>query len=157
MINFFKNLLTFIQKLDIIYKYWHIAGWSSWQLVGLITQRSEVRVLPPQPIIIKHLLEYSKCFFYVNIFKIHFLTDYQEPPPPPPEPPPEEPPPLSLYGLDDIAVVADDIVDVINELKVLMSKSFLESYQSGACRAIVSNWLTHTSDTPKAYVYGNIL
>lgn len=25
----------------------HIAGWSSWQLVGLITQRSQVRVLSP--------------------------------------------------------------------------------------------------------------
>ncbi len=25
------------------------AGWSSWQLVGLITRRSQVRVLPPQP------------------------------------------------------------------------------------------------------------
>ena len=32
----------------------YIAGWSSWQLVGLITRRSKVRVLPPQP---KHLLE----------------------------------------------------------------------------------------------------
>ena len=27
----------------------NIAGWSSWQLVGLITRRSQVRVLPPQP------------------------------------------------------------------------------------------------------------
>ena len=27
----------------------YIAGWSSWQLVGLITQRSIVRVYPPQP------------------------------------------------------------------------------------------------------------
>lgn len=26
-----------------------IAGWSSWQLVGLITQRSQVRVLSPLP------------------------------------------------------------------------------------------------------------
>ncbi len=26
-----------------------IAGWSSWQLVGLITRRSQVQVLPPQP------------------------------------------------------------------------------------------------------------
>ena len=25
------------------------AGWSSWQLVGLITRRSQVQVLPPQP------------------------------------------------------------------------------------------------------------
>ena len=27
----------------------NIAGWSSWQLVGLITRRSIVRVYPPQP------------------------------------------------------------------------------------------------------------
>ena len=27
----------------------NVAGWSSWQLVGLITRRSQVRVLPPQP------------------------------------------------------------------------------------------------------------
>ena len=27
----------------------HIAGWSSWQLVGLITRRSQVQVLLPQP------------------------------------------------------------------------------------------------------------
>ena len=27
----------------------NIAEWSSWQLVGLITRRSQVRVLPPQP------------------------------------------------------------------------------------------------------------
>ncbi len=26
------------------------AGWSSWQLVGLITRRSQVQILPPQPI-----------------------------------------------------------------------------------------------------------
>jgi hypothetical protein len=26
-----------------------VAGWSSWQLVGLITRRSQVRVLSPQP------------------------------------------------------------------------------------------------------------
>ena len=26
------------------------SGWSSWQLVGLITRRSQVRVLPPQPL-----------------------------------------------------------------------------------------------------------
>ena len=28
----------------------NIAGWSSWQLVGLITRRSQVQVLPPQPL-----------------------------------------------------------------------------------------------------------
>ena len=28
----------------------NIAEWSSWQLVGLITRRSQVRVLPPQPV-----------------------------------------------------------------------------------------------------------
>ena len=33
----------------------YIAGWSSWQLVGLITRRSIVRVYPPQP-------AYSKSF-----------------------------------------------------------------------------------------------
>src|SRR5579875_2958417 len=27
----------------------YAAGWSSWQLVGLITRRSQVQVLPPQP------------------------------------------------------------------------------------------------------------
>ena len=27
----------------------NIAAWSSWQLVGLITRRSQVQVLPPQP------------------------------------------------------------------------------------------------------------
>ena len=27
----------------------NVAEWSSWQLVGLITRRSEVQVLPPQP------------------------------------------------------------------------------------------------------------
>ena len=34
----------------------YIAGWSSWQLVGLITRRSQVRVLPPQP---KEMKRYS--------------------------------------------------------------------------------------------------
>ena len=40
-----------------------IAGWSSWQLVGLITQRSEVRVLPP---LLRKRAMYSvrvHCFF----------------------------------------------------------------------------------------------
>ena len=32
----------------------NIAGWSSWQLVGLITRRAQVRVLPPQPIKMAH-------------------------------------------------------------------------------------------------------
>ena len=31
------------------YFLYNIAEWSSWQLVGLITRRSQVRVLPPQP------------------------------------------------------------------------------------------------------------
>src|SRR5690625_2646873 len=35
-----------------------IAGWSSWQLVGLITRRSQVRILPPQLI---------GCFLVINI------------------------------------------------------------------------------------------
>ena len=33
-----------IQKFD--------AGWSSWQLVGLITRRSQVQVLPPLPFVV---------------------------------------------------------------------------------------------------------
>lgn len=69
--------------------------------------------------------------------------DYQEPPPPPPEPPPDEPPPepppLSLEGLDDIAVEADAIVVVINTPNECILKVSVESYQLGACRAIVSN------------------
>src|SRR5690606_27469706 len=30
------------------------AGWSSWQLVGLITRRSWVRIPPPQPVTASH-------------------------------------------------------------------------------------------------------
>ena len=99
---------------------------------------------------------------FIIIF-ITYLGNYQEPPPPPPEPPPDEPPPESdeppslLDGLEDIAVVAVAIVVVINVLKLFILKSSLESYQSGAFKAIVSNCSIHTFDTSKAYVYGNIL
>ena len=40
-----KNNLNANKKVLSLCHY--IAGWSSWQLVGLITQRSEVRVLLP--------------------------------------------------------------------------------------------------------------
>ena len=40
----------------------YIAGWSSWQLVGLITQRSEVRVLPP---LLKRTIPRMVLFFVI--------------------------------------------------------------------------------------------
>ncbi len=36
---------------NILHNY-NIAGWSSWQLVGLITRRSQVQVLSPQPTLV---------------------------------------------------------------------------------------------------------
>ena len=48
-------------------KYPNIAGWSSWQLVGLITRRSIVRVYPPQPRNANCLLVLAGNFFW------HFL------------------------------------------------------------------------------------
>ena len=42
----------------------HIAGWSSWQLVGLITRRSQVRILPPLPIKQEEKQSFSSCFFF---------------------------------------------------------------------------------------------
>ena len=68
---FFLNIIK--KRVDIfIFSYYnkfrsYIAGWSSWQLVGLITRRSEVRVLPPQPVIAKI---YSLLFFIVFILPV---------------------------------------------------------------------------------------
>lgn len=78
---------------------------------------------------------------------------YQLPPPPPPEPPPDippplldEPPPLLEDGLDDMALDAEVIVEVINAPKVAVVK-LLPEYQSGAFNNISSNFLIHLSDT----------
>ena len=46
-----------------------IAGWSSWQLVGLITQRSEVRVLPPLLRIEKAFTRWVKAFFRCGLLR----------------------------------------------------------------------------------------
>ena len=45
--KYYRSLFAFGRFLAIFA--FHIAGWSSWQLVGLITQRSVVRVYLPQP------------------------------------------------------------------------------------------------------------
>ena len=52
----------------------HIAGWSSWQLVGLITQRSVVRVYPPQPI--RDIFSYESVFFYFCLIYVFFNIFY---------------------------------------------------------------------------------
>ena len=68
--KFFSN---FIDKY--VYKLYnkkgsHIAGWSSWQLVGLITQRSVVRVYLPQPNIASSK-EFAN-FFTLKLFILLF-------------------------------------------------------------------------------------
>ena len=45
----------------------NIAGWSSWQLVGLITRRPQVRILSPQPWIQPWNFNHSKVFYCVSI------------------------------------------------------------------------------------------
>ena len=61
--------INYIQCIMIML---HIAGWSSWQLVGLITQRSVVRVYPPQPI--KDIFSsYESVFFYFCLIYILFF------------------------------------------------------------------------------------
>jgi len=117
-----------------------------------------------------YISQIKKNNYYISNYSLLLIIilyftkkTYQDPPPPPPEPPPEEPPPedpppeLLLDGLDDIAVVAEAIVVLINVPNVCVLNPAGESYQSGACRAMLSNWLIHVSDTPKAYVYGKIL
>ena len=44
----FGKIVLILQSQSGRYPEWLYAGWSSWQLVGLITQRSQVRVLFPQ-------------------------------------------------------------------------------------------------------------
>ena len=101
--------------------------------------------------------------------------DYQEPPPPPPEPPPENPPPEELLlfekpllekllleeleeldGLDDIALEAEVIVESIKFPNDKVLNVVYPSYQSGACKAIDSNFLIHLLETPRTYVNGKI-
>ena len=43
------------------------AGWSSWQLVGLITRRSQVQVLPPQPTEIKQSPFFGVGFLFSGL------------------------------------------------------------------------------------------
>jgi hypothetical protein len=43
-----KSTQEFESLILLSYKIYIIAGWSSWQLVGLITRRSQVQVLSPQ-------------------------------------------------------------------------------------------------------------
>ena len=44
-----RNLYFRTGSIPVFGTNFNIAEWSSWQLVGLITRRSQVRVLPPQP------------------------------------------------------------------------------------------------------------
>ena len=48
----------------------YTAGWSSWQLVGLITQRSEVRVLPP---LLKRLMSIHQSLFCLCRAERHII------------------------------------------------------------------------------------
>jgi len=82
---------------------------------------------------------------------------YHDPPLPPPEPLPEDPPPEDLLpelpellddGLDVIAFDADAIVEFIKEENAALLNAPVPPYQSGARKAIVSNFLIHLSDTP---------
>ena len=52
--------------------YINIAGWSSWQLVGLITRRSQVRVLPPQPIKYGPLVKRSRHRPFTAVTGVRF-------------------------------------------------------------------------------------
>ena len=69
-----EKIKNFIDKY--LYKLYNkkssdIAGWSSWQLVGLITQRSVVRVYLPQPNIAssKELANFFISSKVMEIFK----------------------------------------------------------------------------------------
>lgn len=78
---------------------------------------------------------------------------YHDPPPPPPEPPPEKPPPEKppppeLDGFEDMASLADDIVEFKNVWKTTILNIVLLSYQSGDCIEIDSNFSIHLSETP---------
>ncbi len=53
-----------------------VAGWSSWQLVGLITRRSQVRVLSPQPRIIKAAVQTNSGFFICFFCGAGFLSPH---------------------------------------------------------------------------------
>ena len=44
-----RDLYSRTGSIPVFGTIFNIAEWSSWQLVGLITRRSQVRVLPPQP------------------------------------------------------------------------------------------------------------
>ena len=50
----------------------NIAEWSSWQLVGLITRRSQVRVLPPQPIKYGPLVKRSRHRPFTAVTGVRF-------------------------------------------------------------------------------------
>ena len=45
-----RDLYSRTGSIPVFGTIFNIAEWSSWQLVGLITRRSEVQVLPPQPV-----------------------------------------------------------------------------------------------------------
>ena len=45
-----RDLYSRTGSIPVFGTIFNIAEWSSWQLVGLITRRSEVQVLPPQPL-----------------------------------------------------------------------------------------------------------
>ena len=65
-----EKIKNFIDKY--LYKLYNkkssdIAGWSSWQLVGLITQRSQVRVLSP---LLKKATQKSCLFSYLGLFPL---------------------------------------------------------------------------------------
>ena len=53
--------------------YHNTAGWSSWQLVGLITQRSEVQVLPPllRQTRLSYMRALSVLWKYYEIFDLN--------------------------------------------------------------------------------------
>ena len=60
--------MTKVPNLRIILNV-DIAGWSSWQLVGLITRRSQVRVLPPQPTVTRLSRNRKSCFLSKKLRK----------------------------------------------------------------------------------------
>ena len=79
-----KNMKKIKKMLDstyvVCYNIFAVAGWSNWQLVGLITRRLQVQVLPPQPKIT--LLWLSSSVGQSTRF-IPAVSGVQIPPPPP--------------------------------------------------------------------------